>query len=274
MRKRYWPGVVAGLALTAALTACSSGQQPIQAAYVSMDAARTAALNAAAVSAEQAVMGETQMKERDGVAYYQVAFTAGETQYTYDVDAMTGTVIYSVKDVPQGAPATGKTAPQAETAAQTASGITLEQAKQAALKHAGIAADAVTFVKGERDYEHGRLVYEVEFVKSTGSSYAEYDYEIDAATGEVVSYDYDAENYTQPAGNGSAAMLTEDAARKAVLARVPGAGAADVWELKLDTDDGKLLYEGKIVYGETEYEFELDAYSGTVLEWSAESIYD
>lgn len=54
---------------------------------------------------------------------------------------------------------------------------------------------------------------------------------------------------------------------------MPGATDKDI-RLQLDRDDGKLLYEGKIVYQGMEYEFEIDAYSGAILEWDADSIFD
>ena len=54
------------------------------------------------------------------------------------------------------------------------------------MKHAGVSASDATFVEAEYDYDDGRMVYEVEFhVKGT-----EYDYEIDAQTGEVVTVSY------------------------------------------------------------------------------------
>ena len=42
----------------------------------------------------------------------------------------------------------------------------------------------------------------------------------------------------------------------------------------LMTEDGRTVYEGKFFYNEMEYEFEIDAQTGTILEWDAESIYD
>lgn len=58
-------------------------------------------------------------------------------------------------------------------------------------------------------------------------------------------------------------------AQKLALARVPGATENDI-RIKLDYDDGYYLYEGEILYGQKEYEFEIDANTGTFLEWSEE----
>ena len=40
--------------------------------------------------------------------------------------------------------------------------------------------------------------------------------------------------------------------------------------MKLDHDDGYLKYEGEVYYNGVEYEFELNAQTGDVLEWSEE----
>lgn len=56
-----------------------------------------------------------------------------------------------------------------------------EAAQQIAFNHAGVSAFNATSVEVEMDWEHGAMVYEVEF-KSGGF---EYDYEIDARTGAI-----------------------------------------------------------------------------------------
>lgn len=66
-------------------------------------------------------------------------------------------------------------------------GITLEEAKAAALNAAGLSESDVTFTKAKLDYDDGILVYDIEFRYGT----TEYEYEINAATGAVVSYDVD-----------------------------------------------------------------------------------
>ena len=48
-----------------------------------------------------------------------------------------------------------------------------------------------------------------------------------------------------------------------------GHDAAVIDELELDEDDGLLLYEGEVYIGSSEYEFELSAKTGRLLEWEA-----
>ena len=157
----------------------------------------------------------------------------------------------------------------------TSGAISLERAKEIALTHAGVKAADATVTKSKLDYEDGRQVYEIEFYVSGSSGYTEYDYEIEAATGKIVSYDHDAESYAPPAqSTNSGVKVTEAAAKKTALSRVSGATEKNIYEWKLDYDDGRAEYEGKIIYGGMEYEFTINAATGTVTEWDAESVYD
>lgn len=137
-----------------------------------------------------------------------------------------------------------------------------EGAKAAALAHAGLQSADVTFIKSELDQENGRQVYEVEFYTRNGR---EYDYEIDAVTGEVVSVDDDAEAYPPPSDT-----ISKDKAVSTALAKVPGAKTSDVRMAELDNEDGRWVYEVEILYNGTEYEGVIDAYTGEVLKWEAE----
>ena len=149
------------------------------------------------------------------------------------------------------------------------------RAKEIALTHAGVKAADATVTKSKLDYEDGRQVYEIEFYVSGSSGYTEYDYEIEAATGKIVSYDHDAESYAPPAqSTNSGVNVTEATAKKTALSRVSGATEKDIYEWKLDYDDGRTDYEGKIIYGGMEYEFTINAATGAVTEWDAESVYD
>ena len=65
--------------------------------------------------------------------------------------------------------------------------ISLDKAKEIALSHAGLSADQVTFVKVKMDFDDGIQKYEIEFYYN----YREYSYEIDANTGNILSYEQD-----------------------------------------------------------------------------------
>ena len=170
-------------------------------------------------------------------------------------DAVSGEILSMDQDAENYTPAASQSS--------SASGewIGEDAARQAALAHAGLADDgSVQFVHTELDRDDGRTVYEVEFW--TGSS--EYDYEIDAVTGEVLHYDYDAEYHQASAGSGS--TISADDAKAAAFAHA-GVAEADVTRLKidLDEDDGRLEYELEWRVGGTEYECTVDASSGSIL---------
>lgn len=65
--------------------------------------------------------------------------------------------------------------------------ITAEEAKTKALRHAGLSADRVTDVDIDLDRDNSRLIYEIDF----NCDGIEYDYDIDAETGAVISADKD-----------------------------------------------------------------------------------
>ena len=144
----------------------------------------------------------------------------------------------------------------------SADDIGVEKAKSAALKHAGLSADKVTFLKAQLDYDDGVRVYDVEF----WSGNKEYDYEIDAATGSVRSCDWDIEDYT-PVSSSSDTL--SKAQIKAIVEKKAGT-TGTYRDFHLDRDDGRLVYEGELRSNGMEYEFEIDAVTGAILDWDAD----
>ena len=69
----------------------------------------------------------------------------------------------------------------------TTASIPLDEAKNIALTHANLTEDAVSLLRTEQEYDDGVLVYEIDFTYDT----YEYDYKIDANTGEIISFDRD-----------------------------------------------------------------------------------
>ena len=148
--------------------------------------------------------------------------------------------------------------------------ITEAEAQNAALTHAKLSADQVASIYSKLEWDDARQVYDVEFY---ASDYREYDYTIDAHTGTVLSFDYDAEGYVVPQ-TGTESRIWEDRARSIALEKVPGSTAQDVRKLKLDFDDGRWKYEVEIIYDYMEHDFEIDAATGNILSWDGESVFD
>ena len=145
--------------------------------------------------------------------------------------------------------------------------LTVEEAKAKALENAGLTASQVTFTEAKLERDDGREIYDIEFYTA---DYKEYDYEIDAKTGAVLEMDYDAESFTPPASSGT---ITMEKAKEIALAKVPGAKEENIVKLELDRNDGRPVYEIEIIYNAMEYEMEISAADGTILEFESESIH-
>ena len=65
--------------------------------------------------------------------------------------------------------------------------ITLDEAKNIAITNAGLDINNVQFTREELEHDNHTLVYELEFF----SNNIEYDYEINATTGDIISFDRD-----------------------------------------------------------------------------------
>lgn len=171
------------------------------------------------------------------------------------------------------APAASKAPVQEPVPAVTASPaeelLSPEAAQAAALAHAGLTADEVTHVRTHLDHDDGRREYEVEFYCGD----REYDYDIDALTGDIRSFDSEAEHCVRQAEHKpeSSAQNTEllaEAEAKAIALEHAGIAEANArfHKVHLDTDDGRREYDIEFRVGNVEYEYEIDAQSGRILD--------
>lgn len=286
MMKRKLILTGAALSLAVAMTGCGGkpviNQQPSsQAQLISMEAAQEVALKAANIAAEDAAISATTLNEVAGTSCYKVEFTSGDYAYAYTVNAETGAVMEMSsreKNAVDTQAQTEATVPAADSAttqssaaatAQTVTGtVDEEMAQKIALEHAGVKATDATITKSKLDYEGRRQVYEIEWYAGG----KKYNYEIAVDTGEILSSAYDEKTSGWSVSNSSNVTVSEADAKQTALGRVSGATQKDICEWKFDYDDGRPEYEGKIIYGGTEYDFTIDASSGAVIEWEAESV--
>ena len=146
--------------------------------------------------------------------------------------------------------------------------ISADNAKKIALGDAKLAEKDVTFVKVELEFENNRLVYDVEFY----SGNVEYDYDIDAVSGAIVSSDRDIENYSIPAQQTTvtpAADIGVEKAKEIALAHA-GVGSARFTKAKLDYENGIKVYEIEFKVGNVEYEYDINVSNGAIISSSAE----
>ena len=152
--------------------------------------------------------------------------------------------------------------------ANKAKKISADKAKKIALGDAKLAEKDVTFVKVELEFEDNRLVYDVEFY----SGNVEYDYDIDAVSGAIVSADKDIENYVIPAQPSTEAKATEISVEKAkqIALSHAGVGSARFTKAKIDYENGVKVYEIEFKVGNMEYEYDINVLNGAIVSSSAE----
>ncbi|MCD7861355.1 MAG: PepSY domain-containing protein, partial [Oscillospiraceae bacterium] len=138
-------------------------------------------------------------------------------------------------------------------------------AEDIALADAGASRTDVTYLNSWLEYDDGRMeCYEVEF--AVGSTV--YEYKIGLYDGTIRSKDVETRGGTGvSSGNTTqSTLIGEDAALSAALSHV-GVSASDAskTKVKLDRDDGVYVYEVEFTVGWLEYEYEIDAASGSIL---------
>ena len=122
----------------------------------------------------------------------------------------------------------------------------------------------------EMDYEHGKKQYEIEFYRDS----AEYEYRIDAKTGEILSFEQETKEITASANPnaGASGGITEDEAYEIALSHAKiSKDAASLKKNKLDREDGKEIFEIEFYAGGKEYEYEIDAKDGTIVKYEIDS---
>ena len=146
--------------------------------------------------------------------------------------------------------------------------ISSDKAKKIALGDAKLAEKNVTFVKVELEFEDNKLVYDVEFY----SGNVEYDYDIDAVSGAIVSADKDIENYVIPAQPSTEAQASEISVEKAkqIALSHAGVGSARFTKAKIDYENGVKVYEIEFKVGNMEYEYDINVVNGAIVSSSAE----
>ena len=295
-------------------------------AYISEERAKDLALTHAGVAESSAMFTKVAMDYDDGRMVFEVDFYTAVREYEYELDALTGDIreydmdagrhggtqatappVPTPTPAPSTPPATvppptpapiappatvptptpTPTAPPQPTptpASAASKYIGEASAKSIALSHAGLAETNVTFIRAHLDWDDRHAVYDVEFY----SGNVEYDYEIDAITGDIREYDMDVENYRIPSGNHHTGGQTQstapiptptpapttasyigEASASAIALAHAGLSEADVSRMRVefDRDDGKMTYEVEFEQGQMEYQYEIDAVTGSILEW-------
>ena len=287
MKKNFSKRIAAAataLVLSLVLSICAVAAPS---ASITPDEAKQAALDHAQLTAEQVVFTQAKLDYDDGRAVYDIEFYSGNKEYDYEIDANSGKVLEFDYDI------------ENFDISSVQVKLSLDEAKAVALKNAKLSENDVVFTKAKLDYDDGRAVYDIEFY----SGNKEYDYEIDANTGKILDRDieYKVSLFsrivdffknmfsgksgtvsTPPAAadvtveatstasqekSAASNRITLDQAKKVALddAKLT---ATDVTftKAKLDYDDGRAVYDIEFYSGAKEYDYEIDAATGRILE--------
>ena len=179
-------GAAASQASKQAVTATANAQ-------ISVDDAKKAAFTNAGLAESDVVLKKAALDYDDGMAKYDVDFYCTDTEYEYDIDATTGTVLKcekSIMDVEDYAERDLLVKKAAGSAAPAqAQGVTEDQALDIALKHAGLSKGDISALRIHQDFDDdmGVTKYDIEF--HVGAR--EYNYDIDTTTGNIYESEVD-----------------------------------------------------------------------------------
>ena len=287
MKKNFSKRIAAAataLVLSLVLSICAVAAPS---ASITPDEAKQAALDHAKLTAEQVIFTQAKLDYDDGRAVYDIEFYSGNKEYDYEIDANSGKVLEFDYDIENFDISSAQVK------------LSLDEAKAVALKNAKLSENDVVFTKAKLDYDDGRAVYDIEFY----SGNKEYDYEIDANTGKILDRDIEYKvsffsrivNFFKNMFSGksgtvstppAAADVTVEATSTASQEKPAASNritleeakkvalddakltATDVTftKAKLDYDDGRAVYDIEFYSGTKEYDYEIDAATGRILD--------
>ena len=245
--------------------------------FLSEDEIRAIVFNHAGVNANDVREFEIELDDEDGIWVYEVDFKAGNIEYDYVVNAVTGAIIRvetEIDDDPTAAPGTPR--PTAQPTQQPGSEFLSEDEIRAIVfNHAGVNANDVREFEIELDDEDGIWVYEVDFKAGN----IEYDYVVNAVTGAIIRVETEIDDdptaapgtprpTAQPTQQPGSEFLSEDEIRAIVFSHA-GVNANDVreFEIELDDEDGIWVYEVEFESGRHEYSYEVNALTGEIIDY-------
>lgn len=143
-----------------------------------------------------------------------------------------------------------------------------DKALNIALAKAGLKKSQISGCEVEFECDDGIITYDIEFY--CGST--EYEFEIDATTGNIIEYETDGDGYEgshhkNSADNSGSKYIGRSRAKEIALAKA-GLTASQIHDYEIELDDGE--YEIDFKYQNMEYEVDIDAKSGKILKFDKE----
>ena len=166
---------------------------------IGADAAAEAALKHSKVNEKDADISSVLLVEQNGMMLYEVCFSTKDNQYEYLLDASTGRVeswrkaaVADAVTEPAVAASgdlkpTASPEPTASPAPEKNATVLIgeDEAKKLAMGHANITEKDLSSISCKLELEGLNLIYDIEMK----TKLMEYDYEVDAISGEIVGFD-------------------------------------------------------------------------------------
>lgn len=271
----------------------------IKNSFIGNDEAKKIALKDAEMDESDVSGLRSKLDYDDGIFCYDVDFYSDGTEYEYSIQAKDGDIISRDIDGDVSRKTTAKdlcsenqnliSSSVADSEAYTNSEdakstqaehdstadysnisefISEEDAKSAALIDAGLTEAEVTFTKIKLDTGDFVKVYDVEFYTAD----SEYDYEINASDGTVKDKSVEILEIMPGENESSTEYIGVYAAKKIAIDH---AGLTEtevqISKAKLENDDGVVEYDISFYCEDKEYEYNIDAVSGNIIEFDCES---
>lgn len=176
-------------------------------AYIGQEKAKEIALKYAGVTDRDIKKFEIETDYEKGVFVYEIEFCVGNMGYEFDINALSGEIVSFEKELDDDCSKYHiQTQERTQTNEASVKGqshsngshnseqnrdnssknyIGEAKAKEIALNHAGVAAEDISRYEIEMEHDKGVMVYDIEFYVGN----AEYEYDIDAVTGKIVSFE-------------------------------------------------------------------------------------
>lgn len=183
----------------------SMGQIEEKPSPMTLDMAKQMILTDAQINATDIIFHKEELITENEVPIYHVEFSSLTHRYDYQINAVAGEIIKkSSEPLPNDHQLAGnhtvdvpiKEEPQTESsnaadinknATDKVRFMSVDEAKNIAVNHAGLMINQVRFSKAKFEKDNDRVEYEIEF--HIGAT--EYEYVIDAVSGAILEYDID-----------------------------------------------------------------------------------
>ena len=144
--------------------------------------------------------------------------------------------------------------------------ITIEEAKEIAIKHANVPKEDIVFVKAEETMDNGVKKYDIEF--SSKDNKYDYEYEINVDSGEIVEYAVPEKQNT----DANTAKMSEDKAKEIALKHANlSSDKVTFIKSEYEVDNGVEKYNIDFNYNNKEYNYEIDVNTNEIISYEIDN---